>query len=279
MMFLSEDTVESLLRAIGQQDMVGASLVIAGQFAGIGDVELHSDKIQQLALEACKMIGNDCDEPSRFDQFIDVFYKKFAFSADETDFFNSRYSLLDQVLDYRTGIPVTLGIIFCALAKQLGFEVEGINFPGHFLIRFKSHNQVDVFIDPLNGKPMSKSELEVLYFSIVGETDVDAIPNEVMQAASVEEIVIRLLHNLKASFIREQNYQKALGAVEMLINLCPNDPYERRDRGFLLHQLDCPQVAKADYQFFIKHCPQDPAAQLLKLQMRHWDYQHGLILH
>ncbi|WP_342807464.1 tetratricopeptide repeat protein [Alteromonas sp. M12] len=69
------------------------------------------------------------------------------------------------------------------------------------------------------------------------------MPSDTLNVASTEEILVRLLHNLKASYIREENYQMALRAVDLLIELCPDDPYERRDRGFLLHQLECPQVA------------------------------------
>ena len=77
--------------------------------------------------------------------------------------------------------------------------------------------------------------------------------------------IVRLLHNLKVSYINEKCYSEALTAVELLVNLCPNDPYERRDRGFLLHPLDYTQV---DYQYFIHKCPKDPATQLLQAQLQ-----------
>jgi regulator of sirC expression with transglutaminase-like and TPR domain len=68
-------------------------------------------------------------------------------------------------------------------------------------------------------------------------------------------------------------------AVELLVNLCPNDPYERRDRGFLLHQLDCTQVAIADYQYFIRKCPKDPATQLLQAQLQQLSEQVPDVFH
>jgi regulator of sirC expression with transglutaminase-like and TPR domain len=71
----------------------------------------------------------------------------------------------------------------------------------------------------------------------------------------------------KLAFIDENNYEKALCCIELLIQTSPDDPYQRRDRGFLLHRLDCFKLARDDFEFFIAQCPEDPAAQLLKMQL------------
>ena len=105
------------------------------------------------------------------------------------------------------------------------------------------------------------------------------MPEEALQEASCDETIVRLLHNLKASYINEKRYSDALTAVELLVNLCPNDPYERRDRGFLLHRLDCTQVAIADYQYFIRKCPKDPVTQLLQAQLQHLCEQVPVVFH
>ncbi|GAC13542.1 SirB1 family protein [Aliiglaciecola lipolytica] len=271
--------MKALHQAISDKNPLLASLLLTRQFKNSVDVLMYVAQIGVLANEVKKHIDPNASENHRFQQLVDSFYTQLAFSGDENDFFNSKYSLVDQVIDYHTGIPVTISIVFAAIAKQLGFNVSGVNFPGHFLIRFQSQDHRLHFIDPLTGKTIKWQELEKLYFSIVGETDEEQMPSETLNMATTEEIIVRLLHNLKASFIREENYHQALNAVDLLIEFCPDDPYERRDRGFLLHQLECPQVAKADYQFFIKHCPQDPSAQLLKLQMRHWDSHVQVVLH
>lgn len=276
---LLEANVNALRQAIHEKDTLLASLLVAKQFATSIDVDAYLDKLAMLAKELDVHLNYDECDSQRFKQLITLFFKQLAFSGDENDFFNSKYSLLDNVIDYRTGIPVTLSIVFCDLAQRLGFDVQGVNFPGHFIIRYQSSDNRSVFIDPLSGKSMDWQELEKLYVSIVGDADDEGMPPSALDIASTEEIVVRLLHNLKASFIREEKYQYALRAVDLLIRLCPDDPYERRDRGFLLHELECPQVAKADYQFFIEQCPQDPSAQLLKLQMRHWDNHTSVVLH
>ncbi|WP_343860868.1 SirB1 family protein [Aliiglaciecola litoralis] len=269
----------ALHQAIVDQNTLLAGLLVTRQFTTATDVSSYLDMIDSLAEDVKASMDMQLDESLRFKQFSRFFYTQLAFSSNENDFFDSKYCLLDKVIDYRTGIPVTLAIVFSAIAQRLGFDVTGVNFPGHFLIRYCNADKRTIFIDPLTGKILDWQELERLYLSIVGDSDDDEMPAGVLDCASTEEIVVRMLHNLKASFIREEKYQNALRAVDLLIGLSPNDPYERRDRGFLLHQLECPQVAKADYQFFIEHCPQDPSAQLLKLQMRHWDSMSRVILH
>ncbi|WP_260681667.1 SirB1 family protein [Aliiglaciecola sp. M165] len=281
-MIVLEEHVNTLRQTIAQQNTLLASLLVAQHFEECLDINTELKKVSTLVQRAFLQVvqSEKHTEKERLDSFLKVFFTEFAFSGDENDYFNSKYSLVNQVLDYHTGIPVTLSIVFCAIAKELGFDASGVNFPGHFLVRVNFESSDPVYIDPLNGKSMSWLELEHLYASIVGaDMEDDEMPLDVLEPASAEEVIVRLLHNLKASFIREQRYQKALYAVDLLIGLSPEDPYERRDRGFLLHQLECPQVAKADYQFFIKHCPQDPSAQLLKLQMRHWDSIGDLVFH
>ena len=222
----------------------------------------------ELWIEQAKIfIGSTDTSAANFKRFIQFFYVELAFSGDEKNYFSCQYSLLDHVLDYRTGIPVSLAIIFQSMGKKLGFDVCGVNFPGHFLLKCRFSHHPDIYLDPLNGKQLSRQDLESLYFSILHGIEDEKMPEEALDNASCDETIVRLLHNLKASYINEKCYSQALTAVELLVNLCPNDPYERRDRGFLLHQLDCTQVAMADYQYFIRKCPKDPATQLLQAQL------------
>lgn len=271
--------VQLLRQAIAAKDTLTASLLVAGSFGESVSAEEYINRVTTLSERMSQLLDQDLEEEQRFRQLVGLFYTDLAFSGNEQDFFASKYSLLNEVIDYRTGIPVTLSILFCYIAEQHGFNVCGVNFPGHFIVRYQASAERALFIDPLNGKFLSWQELESLYFSILGDLDEEEMPCEALDAADTEEIVVRLLNNLKAAFIREEKYQQALATVELLVALRPDDPYERRDRGYLLHQLECPQVAMADYQFFIQKCPQDPAAQLLKIQLRHLSGGTPLVLH
>jgi regulator of sirC expression with transglutaminase-like and TPR domain len=273
--------VQKLKQAIADNDVLTASLLVAIKLDG-GDqqdvntyIQLIVKWAQQAKIEGYVFPINE----AAFRRLIKYFYVDLAFSDNQQNYFSCQYSLLNQVLDYRTGIPVSLAIVFQSIAGHLGFDVKGINFPGHFLLRYQVNPDRVLYIDPSNGKFLNLSDLEHLYFNILSEIDDERMPIEALQEASCGETVVRLLHNLKASYINEKKYQKALCTVELLVTLCPEDPYERRDRGFLLHQLECTQVAIADYQYFIRQCPKDPASQLLEAQVRQLNDSPPVVLH
>jgi regulator of sirC expression with transglutaminase-like and TPR domain len=261
--------VKELKQAISKGDYLMASLQLASVFQPNScQPDDYLRKVELWIEQAKAFIGSTDTTSKDFKKFVEFFYVQLAFSGDEKNYFSCQYSLLDHVLDYRTGIPVSLAIVFQSMGKILGFDVCGVNFPGHFLLKCCFSHHSDIYLDPLNGKQLSRQDLESLYFSILEKIEDEKMPEEALNEASCDETIVRLLHNLKASYINEKSYSEALTAVELLVNLCPNDPYERRDRGFLLHQLDCTQVAIADYQYFIRKCPKDPATQLLQAQLQ-----------
>ncbi|WP_340676687.1 tetratricopeptide repeat protein [Paraglaciecola sp.] len=272
--------MQGLKQTIASQECFKASLLLAQYFQkNCLPIEHYQQKLNAWAKQARQFIITSQLDKSALTQFIRFFYVELAFSADEHHFFAKQNSLMNKVMDFRTGIPMSLAIVFQALAEQLGFAIYGINFPGHFLLRADFSDSESIYLDPNNGNVLSYADLEALYFRILGEIEQEKMPPEALLAASCEESIVRLLHNLKAAYINSQDFQLALIAVELLVELCPNDPYERRDRGFLLHQLDCMQVAIADYQYFIRQCPHDPASPLLAAQLKHLVAQPSAIFH
>jgi regulator of sirC expression with transglutaminase-like and TPR domain len=259
---------DQLKQAIHEQSPLLAALCVARHFDSKVDIDDYLKKVQDMVESARVAMHGALSEQNRFRRLVHHFYRVLAFSGNKQDFFASKYSLINQVIDFRTGIPVSLSLIFNHIASQLGFNVTGVNFPGHFLIRYDLDNERALFIDPLTGEFLNYTSLQALYSSILDSAEGDEMPKDALNSATLRESVVRILNNLKASFIQEKNFHKALLSVDLLVYLQPDDPYTRRDRGFLLHQLDCESFAVADYQYFIEQCPQDPSAQLLKLQIK-----------
>ncbi|WP_416305001.1 SirB1 family protein [Neptunicella sp. SCSIO 80796] len=256
----------TLLQLVELDDPIHAALHIAKLFNPDMDVDYYRTELAARVNESRNRV-TACENTLRnFKQFLQSFYTEQLFTPGNSENVASRLCLIDQVLDFRSGISVSLAIIVSHIATRLGFDVKGINFPGHFLLSLELAHQRRYFIDPLTGHFLTYQQLESLYTVLTDEEEMEA---EQLEFSSTRSTVIRLLNNLKVAFMDEQKYAQALHCVDMLIELCPDDPYERRDRGFLLHQLQCFQVALADYKYFIRQCPKDPAAQLLKLQLRH----------
>ncbi|MCC2616015.1 tetratricopeptide repeat protein [Aestuariibacter halophilus] len=259
-------------------NVLAASLWLAKQFDPNVNVNRCLSDIATMAETVLRGVDPQASEAQRLQQFHHGFYQDCLFALDRHSRLNAQANLMHCVVTRRCGVPVALAILYRHFAQQCGFDVEGIHFPGHFLLRHQWSEDDIQYIDPLTGNTLSWSELETLYQSMLGD-DVDELDDDILCVASAQQMIERLLHNLKGAYLDADQHEKALHAVELLLTLSPDDPYERRDRGYLLHRLTNARVAMADYRYFIRECPQDPSAYLLKLQLRHWDALPTPVLH
>ena len=272
--------MQCLKQAIASQDSFSASLLLAQYFQqDCQPVAYYSEIVDRWCAKARITASCASADQNGLVGLLHFFYRELAFSQDASQFFASQNCFLDKVIMFRTGLPLSLAIVLQTMATRLGFQIQGINFPGHFLLRVDFADKTFVYLDPCNGNILTYSDIETMYCRILGDVEQQKMPPETLLAASCEESIVRLLHNIKAAYIAAQDYQPALMAVELLIELCPDDPYERRDRGFLLHQLDCLQLAVADYQYFIRQCPKDPASPLLAAQVKQLAAQATVVVH
>lgn len=277
---MSGKVLQELKQSIANHECFRASLLLAQCFKNTSmSVEDYEQLLAQWVEQARSQLDIGQTDFINLKKLIQFFYTELAFSVDDAKYFAKEHSLLDKVMEYRTGIPISLAIIFREFTQYFGFVTNIVNFPGHFLLSIELVKNEIIYLDSANGNKLSSKDVEQLYFNIIGEVEQQKMPPEALFAESCEEIVVGLLHHLKASYINNHEFSCALTAVNILVQLCPNDPYERRDRGFLLHQLECLGVAIADYQYFIQQCPKDPASVLLAAQVKQLVAEPPTIFH
>ena len=169
---------------------------------------------------------------------------------------------LSPALAHRQISPVLKAVLIAHVANACDCRTDIVFVPEKAMLRIVCDDSYAIIFDPVTGESLNWHELDTRMNEISGD------PFEItLDVMKQESLMLEHITGLKAAFIREQAYDNALKCVDMLLALNPNDPFERRDRGFLLHQLDCFKVAYDDYQYFVEQCPKDPAAQLLKLQL------------
>ncbi|MGB1262963.1 MAG: tetratricopeptide repeat protein [Cognaticolwellia sp.] len=169
---------------------------------------------------------------------------------------------LSSALSHKVISPTLKAVLIAHIANACDCKTDIVFVPEKAMIRIICDDNYAIIFDPVTGESLNWHELDARMSEISGD------PFEIrMDIMKQQSLVLEHITSLKAAFIREQAYDNALKCVDMLLALNPNDPFERRDRGFLLHQLDCFKVAYDDYQYFVEQCPKDPAAQLLKLQL------------
>jgi regulator of sirC expression with transglutaminase-like and TPR domain len=193
------------------------------------------------------------------------FYHELGFAGNINDYYDPDNSYLHRVIATRRGIPISLAVLYMELAQQIGLNVKGISFPGHFLMKL-SVQSGDIVLDPFNGVSLSREELEERlepYFMQQGYP-MDVPLGSYLQPAPARDILVRMLRNLKALFIEHLRWQRVLGVQQRLVILLPEEITERRDRGLAYANLECPRAALRDLEAYLEDRPNAADADMIR---------------
>nr|WP_086939909.1 SirB1 family protein [Thaumasiovibrio occultus] len=222
------------------------------------------DDFAEEAEQHCMILP---DERDRFDALVRLFYNEWGFAGDHDSFYHSDNLFLGKVIEARTGSPVTLGAILLYLAEDMQLPVKAVNFPTQFILRIDwADSREPSFFDPFEGRFISRHLLQA--WLIGQEGPFSTLQAKHLQPSDHSTILGRWLGVIKGALIREEQYDFALNCSDLALHFCPEDPHEYRDRGYIYQQLEITHLAAQDYQYFIEHCPEDPAANVLKLQVQ-----------
>ena len=183
----------------------------------------------------------------------DYLFREIGFRGDLQTFNDPRNSYLNEVLDRRMGIPITLSLIYMEIGARLGVRVDGISFPGHFLVRV-DHGPDGVILDPFGGgHALDRAELQRRLDGIGSARNWNL--DELLQAASRREIIGRMLRNLKAIYLEREDFPRALESVNLILDVFPQRPEEFLDRARVHERLECVRAAIADYEQYLFLAP------------------------
>jgi regulator of sirC expression with transglutaminase-like and TPR domain len=186
-----------------------------------------------------------------------------GFRGNAESYYDPRNSFLNDVLDRRLGIPATLSIIFLEVGWRLRLPLEGVNFPGHFLIRYNGE-AMPLLLDPFQrGEIRFLDQAQELLDRVYGG-EVTLRP-EYLKPASRKDILVRLLQNLKGIYLNARDDARALAAIERIIMIRPNAFDEVRDRGMLLARVGRVEEAIVDLQRYLSSMPDATDATRVRL--------------
>jgi len=165
-----------------------------------------------------------------------------------------RNSCLNEVLDRRTGIPITLSVVYMEVGRRAGLRVDGVNFPGHFLVRFPDdtgRGRSGLIIDPFHaGALLSEHDCRMLLQKHVGQNV--AFSTSLLAPATRSQIIVRMLLNLKRIYVHMRSFPQARDVTELLLAVTPSALSELRDRGLLAYHLNDITGALRDLQTYLK---------------------------
>jgi regulator of sirC expression with transglutaminase-like and TPR domain len=191
-----------------------------------------------------------------------IFFVDHGFHADPTCFEDPDAAYLNRVLQTGRGLPIALSILYVEIGRRAGLPLSGVAFPGHFLVRLDPPDGA-VFLDPYHGgRMLLAEELARLLRQLRGRHAV--LQREHLLPAGNKRILLRLLANLKRSYLQSQDYERALHAVERMLHVDPERISERRDRGLLYGQTGRRESAIADLREYLDARPQAPDAERVR---------------
>ena len=229
-------------------------------------VELYLLRLDSLAEVTKDRLDDETAGPIVLREVIRTLFEREGLKGNQKAYYDPRNSFLNDVLDRRLGIPLTLGIILLEVGWRLDLPLEGVNFPGHFLIRYKGAAET-LLIDPFDGgrirfESQAQEVLDKEYGGMV------RMQPAFLRAASKREMLRRLLLNLKGLYVSVRDDGRALAAVERLLILHPYEPGELRDRGMLLLRLGRPDEAREQLQGYVAFVPQAADAPRIRSLVR-----------
>jgi len=232
-----------------------ALLIAVEEYPGL-DVEAYLRQIDELATCVQQRLPAQAgleDTLVTLNQFLFV---EQGFTGDSENYDDPRNSFLNEVLDRKRGIPITLSIIYMEVGRRLGLPLMGVSFPGHFLVKFTTRDG-EVVLDPYSGGSLlSKEDLEEILEETYGPSESLNAPLErLLTAANKKEILVRMLRNLKGAYLRRMQHEKALSVVDQILMIQPDQPDEVRDRARIYEQLECFRAALENYQSYLSLRP------------------------
>lgn len=267
-MIASLDYFASLVQEDDSIPLFEAALSIAQDIDPLLDLAQPQAEIDFLAAKLQHRLPSDASQVQKLRMLNHFFYHELGFAGNVNDYYAPDNSYLHRVIETRRGIPISLAVVYMELAQQIGLNVEGISFPGHFLMKLSVQSR-DIILDPFNGTSLSREELEDRLEPYFAQQEYpDGIPLATyLQGAQPREILVRMLRNLKTLFIEPPYWQRVLDVQQRLVILLPDEITERRDRGLAYANLECPQAALQDLEAYLSERPYAADAEGLRSKL------------
>lgn len=193
-------------------------------------------------------------------------FEDLGFSGNAEDYYDPRNSFLNQVIERRMGIPITLSLVYLEVAQRLDLPMAGVGMPGHFLVR-PIREGMEIFVDAFHqGEILFLEDCQTRLQQIYGPTA--ELKSEFLEPISHRQFLGRMLTNLKAIYLNQGRLPKALAAIERILLLFPNAIMERRDRGILYYHTGHWVEAQEDLQQYLEAVPHAQDVDVIQKLLR-----------
>src|SRR6202048_2148008 len=223
-------------------DLAEAALLIAAEEYPELRPPVYLNQIARMASELKQRIRAEV-EPRRVVEKTNTYlFEELHFKGNRQEYYDPRNSFLNEVLDRRVGIPITLAVLYVAVGQRAGLPVRGVGMPGHFLVKYAPATSGEIFIDAFNGRTLTREECAKMLNEMYGG-EVTMRP-ALLEPSTKRQILARIPNNLKSLYLSRGDLPRALSASDRIMLTDPHLTSEWRGAGML--------------HFFIHHYTEGP---------------------
>ncbi|MBV9189050.1 MAG: tetratricopeptide repeat protein [Betaproteobacteria bacterium] len=245
-------------------DLAHACLLIAQDAYPNLQVERYLGDIERMAMRLRGRMPETSAPEERVAVLNQFLFEDLGFRGNTEEYYDPRNSYLNDVLDRKIGIPISLSIVYMAVGRRVGLPLEGISFPGHFLVRLRMRAGVLV-LDPFTGgAPQSEADLRERLQRVIPAGATDNVPitelplDQFIEAASNRQIIARVLRNLKAIYRETDKPERMLEVLNRMLLVAPESTADLRERGIVYQRLECFRAALKDLSDYVEREPDAP---------------------
>jgi regulator of sirC expression with transglutaminase-like and TPR domain len=243
----------------------GALWIAADAYPGL-DVPHWLDRLDALGHRAAEQVTPDLGVDAAALTVGRLLFEEEGFRGNAEDYYDPRNSFLNDVLDRRLGIPITLSVVYVAVAARAGLAAAGVGLPGHFVVRAERAGRHRL-LDPFHGgRLLDRAECEALVAQV--RPDPGPLDPRWLAPVTTRQVLVRMLNNLKAVYAALGDWARALAAADRILLLVPGALEELRDRGMLHARLGHTWAALRDWEAYLQRAPEAPDAGEVRDRLR-----------
>lgn len=246
----------------GQINLGEAALRIAADEYPKLDVASYVKVLDHWGAELNRQSAQTAAAKDRLEQINDWLFNKMQFTGNVDDYYDPKNSFLNDVIDRKKGIPITLSVIYLELAWRLGLDAAGIGFPGHFLVRVSVEDR-PLYIDAFHQGNMMTVEGCIKFFEQLSDGE-QQFQQSFLSELGKKQILTRMLRNLKGIYLEQKNYKKLIQVISRLIALNPDVYEEIRDRGIIHYEMQAFKFAFKDFETYLFLAPHSEDADIIR---------------
>ena len=245
-------------------ELARACLLIAEDaYPGL-DVDGYVNEVARLALRLRARLSRTAGAEEKVVELNQFLFDELGYTGNAEEYYDPRNSYLNEVIDRRTGIPITLSVLYMELGRKIGLPLEGVSFPGHFLVRVRMRGGMLV-LDPFSGgAPQSEDDLRKRVKRVIPDGVADDLPaselplDQFLEPATNRQILSRVLRNLKGIYREIDKPEQMLDVLNRMLLVTPDASAELRERGLVYHRLECYRAALQDLSAYAEREPDAP---------------------